>query len=80
MMERQAFLMKAKHQCHLSQQGEWVCLTQSWKERRLQYKFVFVPIDEWTLTLKNDGKISFSYETKQHCHLSQWGEWVYGAQ
>ena len=34
-MEREAFVMKPKHQCHLSQWGEWLYGAQSWKERRL---------------------------------------------
>ena len=37
----------------------------SWKERRLLYESVFVPIDKWTLTIKNSGKRSSSYRTKE---------------
>ena len=37
-------------------------------------------IGKWTLILKNGMKWSFSYETKASTHLSQWGEWNYGAQ
>ena len=32
MIEREAFLMKPKHQCYLSQLGEWVYDAQSWKK------------------------------------------------
>ena len=48
MVERKSFQIKPKHQCHLSQWGEWVCGAQSWKERGLNYESVFVPIDKWT--------------------------------
>ena len=34
------------------------------KEKWLLYESVFVPIHKWTLTLKNNGMKSFSYETK----------------
>ena len=33
MVERQAFLMKPKHQCHLSHRVERVYGAQSWKEK-----------------------------------------------
>ena len=52
------------HQCHLSQWGEWVYATQSWKEKRLLCESLFVPIEKQTFILKNDGKRSLSYETK----------------
>ena len=64
MVGRKAFVMNPKHQCHLSQWVEWVFSAQSWKERRLLCEFIFVPIEKWTLTLKNGHKGSFSYETK----------------
>ena len=53
---------------------------QSWKERRLLCESEFVLIEKRSLIPKNRGKKSFSYETKDQCHLPQWGEWVYGAQ
>ena len=34
------------------------------KKRRLLCEYVFIPIERWTLILKNGGKGSFSYETK----------------
>ena len=61
--------MKPKHQWHLSQWGERAYGAQSWKERGLLCESVFVPIDKWTLILKKDGKISFSYETKASMSL-----------
>ena len=36
----------------------------SWKEKRLLCKSEFVPIEKRSLILKNRGKGSFSYETK----------------
>ena len=41
---------------------------------------MFIPIVRWTLILKIGGKWSFSYETKASIHLSQWVEWICGAQ
>ena len=64
MVKREVFLMRPKHQCHLSQLGEWVYDSQSWKERRLLCESVFIQIDKRTLILKNYGKNSFSDETK----------------
>ena len=40
---------------------------------------VFIPIDRWTLILKNGEKWSFSYENKVSIYLSQWAEWICGA-
>ena len=77
-MGRKACIIKLKHQCHLSQWREWVYGTKSWKERWLWCESMFVVIDERTLTLKNRGRRSFSYEPKHQCHLSQWEELVYG--
>ena len=71
MVGREAFLIKPKHQCHLSQ---WVCGSQSLKDRRLLHESMFIQIDKWTLILKNGGRKSFSYETKTLIHLSQWAE------
>ena len=49
------FVMKSKHECHLSQWGEWVYGAQSWKEIRLLCESVFIPIDKRNLNLKNGG-------------------------
>ena len=64
MVGSEVFLMKLKHQCHLSQLVERAYNTQSWKEIRLLPEFLFIPIDKWTLILKNYGKWGFSYESK----------------
>ena len=63
MMEREALHMEWKHQCYSSQWGEWTYSAQSWKEKRLLCESVFVLIIKWNLTLKINGKWSFSYET-----------------
>ena len=52
MVGRKVFFMKPKHQYHLSQWGEWVYGAQSWKQSRLLWESMFVPIDRWTLILK----------------------------
>ena len=46
MMGREVFLMKPKHQCHLSQWGEYVYGAQSQKKSRLLCASMFVTIDE----------------------------------
>ena len=44
MVERRAFILKPKHQCHSSQWREWVCGAQFWKERGLLCDRMFPPI------------------------------------
>ena len=78
-MERKVFLVKPTHQYHLSQRGERVYGSQSWKQKRLLHESVFIAIDWWNLILKNGGKWSFCFETKASIHLSESGELVYGA-
>ena len=51
-MEKKAFFMKPKHQCHLSQWVERASGAQTWKKRRLLCESVFVPIDRRALILK----------------------------
>ena len=80
MVEEKAFLIKPRHRYYLSQWVECVCGAQSWKKIRLLSVSVFVPIDGWTLIIKNGAKCGFSYETKASTYLSQWEEWNYGAQ
>ena len=41
---------------------------------------MFILINWGTSILKSGGKWSFSYGTKALIHLSQWGEWIRGAQ
>ena len=52
MVEWKAFLMKPKHQCHLSQLQEYVYCSSLWKERRLFCESVFAQINRQTLILK----------------------------
>ena len=47
--------MKVKHIYDLSELGECVYAAQSWKESRLLCESIFIPIDRWTLILKNGG-------------------------
>ena len=49
---RKAFLMKQKHECHLSQWRERVYGSQSWNEKRLLWESMFVTFDKWTLILR----------------------------
>ena len=63
MVGKKAFLIKLKHQYHLSHEENKFYYAQSWKERRLLCESV-VPTNKQTLTLKNEGKKSFSYKTK----------------
>ena len=65
MVEKQVFLMKPKHQNHLSQWVGMVYGAQSWTKKRLLCESMFVPIEKWTLILKNGGKRSFSSETNE---------------
>ena len=60
----EVFLMKLKHQYHLSHQGERVYGAQLRKEKRLSWEFVFVPIDKQTLILKMVGKKAFLMKQK----------------
>ena len=52
MVEKEVFLIKRKHQYHLSQWGECVYVAQSWNEKRLWCESVFIQIGKWTLILK----------------------------
>ena len=52
MAERKVFLMKPKHQYHLSQWGECVYGAQSWNKSRLLCKSMFIPIKIQTSILK----------------------------
>ena len=64
MVGKKAFLMKSKHQYHLSQWGKCVYGAQSWNKRRLLRESMFITIDGRTLILKYPGKWSFFYKTK----------------
>ena len=80
MVERDFFLMKPKHQYHLSQWGECVHGAQSLNKRRLFYESVFVQIDIRTLILKIREREIFHRKPKHRYHLPYRGERVYGAQ
>ena len=56
MIEKEVFLLKPKHQYHLSQCGECIYGAQSLKKKRLFHESMFIPIDRQTFTLKNGGK------------------------
>ena len=77
LVEKEVFPMKPKHQYCLSQWVECVYAAKSLKERRLLCESMFIAIDRRTLIPKNEGKLSFCYETKASIHLSRWGEWIY---
>ena len=48
----EVFLIKPKHQYHLSHGEEWVYDAQSWKEKRLLYESMFIPNEIRTSILK----------------------------
>ena len=50
------------------------------KERRLLCESVFIPIKKWTLILKMVEIEVLHMKPRHQYHLSQWGEWTYGAQ
>ena len=75
-----SFLMKSKHQNHLSQRGEYEYGAQTWKERRLLCESMFIPIERRTWILKMVEKQVFPMKPKHRNHLSQRAECDYGAQ
>ena len=80
MVESDVFLMKPKHQNCLSRQGECVYNAHSWKKRRLLCESMLIPIDRWTSFPKMAERQVFLMKPKHQNHLSQWGEYDYGAQ
>ena len=68
MVEKHGFLMKPKHQNHLSQWGECVNGAQSWKERRLLYESMFIPIEKWNSILKMVEREVFLMKLKHQYH------------
>ena len=80
MVKKQVFLIKSKHQNHLSQLKECEYGAQTWKERRLLCDSMFIPIERQTWTQKTVEKQVFLMKSKHQNHLSQWGEYEYGAQ
>ena len=65
---REVFLMKPKHQYHLSQRDECVYDAQLWKERRLLYESKFIPIEGWTSILKLVIREVSLKKLKPQCH------------
>ena len=81
MVSRKASRTKPKQHCHLSQWGKCIFGTQSRIKMRLLCVSMFVPINEQTLVLrKMMARKAFLKKPMHHCHLSHWGECVYGAQ
>ena len=64
MVEKEVFLMKPKHQNHLSQQGECVYSDQSWKEKRLLCESLFIPIENRTSIRKMVERKAFLIKPK----------------
>ena len=75
MAEREAFMLKPKHQCHSSQWVEWVYGAQSWKEKRLLCESKFVSFYRWTLIIgKMMERKTFVANPKYRYRVSQCGE------
>ena len=79
MIDREVFLMKPKHQTHLSEQGECVYDAQLWKENRLLCESMFSPIERCTSILKMVIGEVFLMKPKHQYHLSQQEECIYDA-
>ena len=79
MAEKQAFLLKPKHQILLSQWRECDYSAQRWKERRLLCESMFIPIERWTWILKIVEKQVFLIKLKHQYQLSWQEDCVYGA-
>ena len=65
---RKVFLMKPKHQYHLSQGRERVYDAQSWNEMRLLCEFEFIPIERRTSILKLVTRVAFLMKSKHQYH------------
>ena len=65
MLERDGFLLKPMHQYHLFHWEECVYDAQAWKEKRLLYESMFIPIERWTSVLKMIIKDVFPMKPKQ---------------
>ena len=66
-----SFSYATKASISFTQWGECVYGVQSLKEMRLLHQSMTIPIDEWTLILKDGGNWSFSYKTKAPIRLFQ---------
>ena len=80
MVEREVFLLKPKHQNRLLQQGECVCSAQPWKEKRLLWESMLIPIERRTSIQKMVESVVFLMKPKHQNHLSQQRVCVYCAQ
>ena len=80
LVEKEAFLMKPKHQNHLSQWRKCDYGAQSWKKRRLLCESMFFRTERWVLILKIIESDVFLMKPKHRNHLSQQGERAYNAQ
>ena len=67
---KRSFSYKPKHQYRLPQWGECVCGTQSWKEGRLLYEFMFIPNERQTSILKMVEREVFLMKAKHQYHLT----------
>ena len=72
---KKAFIMKPKHQYHLSKHGEHDCSTQAQKEWRLLWESKFDTFHEWTLIIRKvvDRK-AFLANPRHPYHVSQCGD------
>ena len=68
MVQREVFLMKPKHQYHLSNQGECVYDAQSRKERRLLCESMLNTIEKRTSILKLVIREAFLMKPKHQYH------------
>ena len=68
MVIREVFLLKPKHQYHLSQLGECVYDAQSWNETRLLCESMFIPLERYTSILKLVIREIFLMKPKHQYH------------
>ena len=69
MVKKEAFFMKPKHQCLVSQLGEYVYGSSSCKEMRLLCESVFVQINGRALILEMVEREVFLIKPKHQYHL-----------
>ena len=80
MVVREVFLMKPKHQNHLSQWGKCVYDAQSWKESILLCESRFIQKERRTSNVKMVQREVFLIKPKHQYHLFHRGKCVYDAQ
>ena len=79
MVKKEVFLIKPKHQNHLSQWGECDYGAQSWKEKRLLCESIFISTEGWTSILKMVEREVFLAKPRHQNCLSQQEECVCSA-